>query len=68
MIFSTGHRENIDGLSGDIELIEGSVADIQLMNRALNGAEVVFHEAAIPSVPRSVENPANPYLLSRWNV
>jgi len=62
--FSTGHRENIDGLSGDIEVIEGSVADLDLMNRALNGAEVVFHEAAIPSVPRSVENPRQTHTSS----
>ena len=62
--FSTGHRENIDGLSGDIEVIEGSVADFELMNRALNGAEVVFHEAAIPSVPRSVENPRQTHTSS----
>jgi len=62
--FSTGHRENIDGLSGDIEVIEGSVADLELMNRALNGAEVVFHEAAIPSVPRSVENPRQTHTSS----
>src|SRR6185295_20281847 len=61
---STGHRENIEELSGDIELIEGSVADIDLMNRALKGAEVVFHEAAIPSVPRSVENPAQSHIAS----
>jgi nucleoside-diphosphate-sugar epimerase len=61
---STGHRENVEGLTGDIEFIEGSVADIELMNRALQGAEVVFHEAAIPSVPRSVENPAQSHLAS----
>lgn len=61
---STGHRENVEELPGDIEFIEGSVADIELMNRALQGAEVVFHEAAIPSVPRSVENPAQSHLAS----
>ena len=61
---STGYRENIDALPGDIEFIEGSVADLQLMNRALEGAEVVFHEAAIPSVPRSVENPTQTHIAS----
>src|SRR5436190_21664855 len=61
---STGHRENVEGLSGDIELIEGSVADLDLMNRALENAEIVFHEAAIPSVPRSVENPAQSHVAS----
>ncbi|HSB29326.1 MAG TPA: SDR family oxidoreductase [Pyrinomonadaceae bacterium] len=61
---STGHRENVDDLSGDIDLIEGSVADVQLMNRVLADAEVVFHEAAIPSVPRSVENPTQTHIAS----
>jgi UDP-N-acetylglucosamine/UDP-N-acetyl-alpha-D-glucosaminouronate 4-epimerase len=61
---STGHRENLDELSGDIEFIEGSVADTALMMRALKDVEVVFHEAAIPSVPRSVEDPEQTHLAS----
>ena len=62
---STGHRENVEELSGDIEFIEGSVADLQSNeSSALEGAEVVFHEAAIPSVPRSVENPAQTHIAS----
>lgn len=61
---STGHRENIEEISGDVELIEGSVADLNLMNRVLHNAEVVFHEAAIPSVPRSVENPEQSHIAS----
>jgi len=61
---STGHRENIDELSGDIEFIEGSVASLPLITRVLDGAEVVFHEAAIPSVPRSVENPTQSHIAS----
>ena len=61
---STGHRENIGELSGDIEFIEGSVANLPLITRALDGAEVVFHEAAIPSVPRSVENPTQSHIAS----
>src|ERR1044071_2578389 len=61
---STGHRENVEELSGDIEFIEGSVADLELINRALKDAEVVFHEAAIPSVPRSVENPEQSHIAS----
>lgn len=61
---STGHRENVEELSGDIEFIEGSVADLELINRALEGSEVVFHEAAIPSVPRSVESPEQSHTAS----
>ncbi|MEO6390726.1 MAG: SDR family oxidoreductase [Pyrinomonadaceae bacterium] len=54
---STGHRENIDEISGDVELIEASLNDPAALARALEGVEVVFHEAAIPSVPRSVASP-----------
>ena len=61
---STGHRENLDDLSGDIDFIEGSVADLSLMNRVFKDAEVIFHEAAIPSVPRSVENPTQSHVAS----
>lgn len=53
--FSTGHRKNLEGL--DVELIEGSVADPEAVARAVQGVEVVFHEAALPSVPRSVAEP-----------
>lgn len=54
---STGHRENLDEIAGDFDFIEGSVSDEALLNKALQGVEIVFHEAAIPSVPRSVEDP-----------
>jgi UDP-glucose 4-epimerase len=55
--FSTGRRQNLEGLTGRLELIEGSVCDPDAMKRAARGVDVVFHEAAIPSVARSVENP-----------
>jgi len=61
---STGHRENIEEIGGDLEFIEGSVADEQLLNKVLKNVEVVFHEAAIPSVPRSVESPRQTHLAS----
>jgi nucleoside-diphosphate-sugar epimerase len=54
---STGHRENIDEIGGDIDFIQGSVADEQLLAKAFENVELIFHEAAIPSVPRSVEAP-----------
>ena len=54
---STGHRENLEEIRGDYDFIQGSVADEALLNTVLEDVEVVFHEAAIPSVPRSVENP-----------
>ena len=61
---STGHRENIDEIGGDLDFIEGSVADEALLKKVLDGVEVVFHEAAIPSVPRSVEAPRQTHVAS----
>jgi nucleoside-diphosphate-sugar epimerase len=55
--FSSGRRENLEALPGRFELIEGTITDPDTVARAMRGAEVVFHEAAIPSVQRSVENP-----------
>jgi len=61
---STGHRENLEEIGGDLDFIEGSVADEPLLNKILDGVEVVFHEAAIPSVPRSVEAPKQTHVAS----
>jgi nucleoside-diphosphate-sugar epimerase len=61
--FSSGRRENIEGLRGRLEVIEGSIVDAPTVRRAMEGVEVVFHEAAIPSVPRSIESP-QPTLLT----
>jgi nucleoside-diphosphate-sugar epimerase len=61
---STGHRENLEEIGSDIDFIQGSVADEDVVRKALEGAEVVFHEAAIPSVPRSVESPRQTHIAS----
>lgn len=61
---STGHRENLEEIGGNLDFIEGSVADEALLNKVLDGVEVVFHEAAIPSVPRSVEAPKQTHVAS----
>ncbi|MBK8150541.1 MAG: SDR family oxidoreductase [Acidobacteria bacterium] len=53
----TGFRENVEEINGDVDFIEGYINDDATLKRALDGVEVVFHEAALPSVPRSVENP-----------
>jgi UDP-glucose 4-epimerase len=55
--FSSGRRENLEGLPGHWELVEGTIVDPRIVQRAMRGAELVFHQAAIPSVARSVENP-----------
>lgn len=54
---STGHIENIDAIGGDVDFIQAGLNDRDVLRRALDGVEVVFHQAAIPSVPRSVTDP-----------
>lgn len=54
---STGHEENVEAIGGGVEFVRGSLNDPEALGRALSGVELVFHEAAIPSVPRSVEHP-----------
>ena len=61
---STGYRENIAEIGGKVDFIEGSITDTRKLGRALQGVELVFHEAAIPSVPRSVEKPAETHEAS----
>jgi nucleoside-diphosphate-sugar epimerase len=56
--FSTGFRENLDEITGDFDLVEGDLNDDAALARALDGCEIVFHQAALPSVPRSVDDPA----------
>ena len=53
----TGYHENLDEINGDFEFIEGDVADGEVIGRAVEGIDFIFHEAALPSVPRSVADP-----------
>jgi nucleoside-diphosphate-sugar epimerase len=55
--FSSGRRENLESLKGTVEIVEGSISDPQAVGRVMKGVEIVFHQAAIPSVARSVEDP-----------
>ncbi|HKR86500.1 MAG TPA: SDR family oxidoreductase [Terriglobales bacterium] len=55
--FSTGKRENIEEILGTIDFREVDLADLDRLNDACRGADYVFHEAAIPSVPKSVLDP-----------
>ena len=54
--FVTGRRENLVGLEA-MEFLEGDLADPAVCAKACAGVEIVFHEAALASVPRSVEDP-----------
>lgn len=55
--FYTGKRPNLDEVLSDIDLHEGSIADESDAKRAVEGVAYVLHQAAIPSVPRSVRDP-----------
>jgi nucleoside-diphosphate-sugar epimerase len=61
---STGYRENLEAIDGDVDFVHGSVAGEDSLRRALEDVELVFHEAAIPSVPRSVEDPRQTHIAS----
>ncbi len=52
----TGKRRNLDHIPG-VEFIEGDLADMAIAERAVSGMDYVLHQAAIPSVPRSVKDP-----------
>jgi len=57
---STGRKENIEELIGEVrevQFVQGSITDLLLLKKLFQGADCVFHLAAIPSVPRSLENP-----------
>jgi nucleoside-diphosphate-sugar epimerase len=55
--FSTGRAENLMDLRGRIEVLDDDVTDPAAVRRAMRGVEVVFHQAALASVPRSVADP-----------
>ena len=55
--FSTGKRDNLAPFEDEIEIVTGDVCDEALMRSLCDGIDVVFHEAAIPSVPFSIDHP-----------
>ena len=55
--FSTGHRGNLADIGGEVELVEGDIQSYERVHTAVRGCELVFHLAALPSVPRSVQDP-----------
>lgn len=55
--FSTGRPENLRGFGSKVEVIKGDIRDLKTARRAVKGIKYVFHEAALPSVPRSVADP-----------
>jgi nucleoside-diphosphate-sugar epimerase len=55
--FATGQRSNLDSVINDIELIEGDIRDFWTVVKATKGIDYILHQAALPSVPRSIDNP-----------
>lgn len=55
--FATGSRENVRPMLDDIDLIEGDIQSYERIHTAVRGCELVFHQAALPSVPRSIQDP-----------
>ncbi len=55
--FSTGKRENLKPFADDIEVIEGDIRSYHLVLQATKGINTIYHEAALPSVQRSIDDP-----------
>src|SRR6266700_5335735 len=55
--FATGRRENLEEVLADLDVREGDLRSAEAVHAATAGAEVVFHQGALPSVPRSIEDP-----------
>jgi len=63
--FLTGKRENLEPLGDKIELLEGDIRDLYACRRAVKGMDYVLHQAALPSVQSSIQNP---FLTNAINV
>ncbi|MDP9054825.1 MAG: SDR family oxidoreductase [Acidobacteriota bacterium] len=53
----TGHERNLEGVAGNLEFDRTDICNYDALLKSMQGAEIVFHEAAIPSVPRSINEP-----------
>ncbi len=56
--YSTGYRENLADVANQIDFMRGSVTEVPVAEAAMKGCDYCIHQAAVPSVPRSVANPA----------
>ncbi len=64
--FETGSRANLAEVAGRITLVEGSITDKDAVARALEGVDAVMHEAALPSVPKSLERPLETHMANAF--
>jgi nucleoside-diphosphate-sugar epimerase len=61
---STGYERNIEAIGSAVDFVKADVGDEQTLKKALSDVELIFHEAAIPSVPRSVDHPTETHQAS----
>jgi UDP-glucose 4-epimerase len=62
--FETGKRENLEEIAGKIELVEGDIRDKDIVEKAVSGTDVVYHLAALGSVPRSMKDPVTTHAVN----
>ncbi len=62
--FSTGSRSNLATLGDSVELVEGDIQSYERAHNAVQGCEIVFHQAALPSVPRSIQDPLTSHAVN----
>ncbi|MBK8023616.1 MAG: SDR family oxidoreductase [Chloroflexi bacterium] len=62
--FLTGKRENVASLTGDVTVHEVSITDLEALRPIFDGAQYVFHQAAIPPVPRRVDDPLTTHQIN----
>ncbi|MEW5828519.1 MAG: SDR family oxidoreductase [Chloroflexota bacterium] len=62
--FSSGKRENLAGMDGALEILEGDLRDAAAVEKAVAGVEVIFHEAAFVSVPESMSDPVGCFAVN----
>ncbi|HZQ24415.1 MAG TPA: SDR family oxidoreductase [Terriglobales bacterium] len=62
--FCTGHRENLAEIQERIDLREADISDTEALRQACDGVDYVLHQAAIPSVPRSVADPLGTHVTN----
>lgn len=55
--YSTGYRSNLADIRSDLDVVEGDLRSFHIVNEAMKGVEVVYHQGALPSVPRSIADP-----------
>jgi len=62
--FATGYRRNLDHVANDIELVEGDLRNEDDLRRAVDGVELVYHQGALASVPRSIADPQTSFAVN----